>query len=645
MVKPIFTYEQAAAQLIRNLEPSYLPSGADGLTLTYAYRATATIPQAPAGVTDWIGGLYNSMGGFQPLNESQITVMERTLDMIEEIANVRFVRVGTGTSGPGAFSDSAELLIGTYTTGRAVGLGGAADYAFAIDNTGKYYRAAKVWIDGTDPLLINSSSLSKAAYLFPHEVMHALGIRHPGDYDIFDGPTNYEDDAIFFQDSYQYSLMSYFDESNTGADWGDVTPRTPMLYDIAALQKIYGANISTRTGDTVYGYNSNAGYDAFNFPGPTARRAFTIWDAGGIDTLNLSGLQTSAVIDLREESFSSAGVRADGGPMINNIAIARGAIIENATGGGGNDTITGNATGNFLRGNRGDDIISGLGGNDTAGYAGVKGEYTILRNLDGSYVVIDSVAGRDGTDTIVGVENLRFIDQTVSLIVELPFPALFAVNLSQGKAIAAAYQILLGGTPGIAGFEFLIKGNLSTNFGAGAGPVFNDENIFINVANSLVQGNPIASAQFNSLASGATLAEQVASLYAKIIPLAKQTADGLAYLTRPDGLKFYEDVAKERGITAENGPAVVAMASLLKVAVDGKNGIGNPISDLIASIADGSSELPATSQSVLPIETIDGTKFDADDAPDVMPGFSGPTPAPVPLVGVDIAYLDMLAGA
>ncbi len=57
------------------------------------------------------------------------------------------------------------------------------------------------------------------------------------------------------------------------------------------------------------------------------------------------------------------------------------------------------------------------------------------------------------------------------------------------------------------------------------------------------------------------------------------------------------------------------MASLLKVAVDGKNGIGNPISDLIASIADGSSGLPATSTSVLPIETVDGTKFDADDAP------------------------------
>ncbi len=79
------------------------------------------------------------------------------------------------------------------------------------------------------------------------------------------------------------------------------------------------------------------------------------------------------------------------------------------------------------------------------------------------------------------------------------------------------------------------------------------------------------------------------------------------------------------------------MASLLKIAVDGKNGIGNPVSDLIATIADGSAGLPATSQVVLPIETIDGTRFDADDAPDAMPGFSGPAPAPVPLVGLATA--------
>lgn len=308
----------------------------------------------------------------------------------------------------------------------------------------------------------------------------------------------------------------------------------------------------------------------------------------------------------------------------------------------GSDTFQGGAKDDTFFAFGGDDTFDGAAGQDTVIFSGPKANYTVTENLDGSFTVTDSVANRDGTDTLVSIEKLQFSDQITVIEGGASFPALFAENLSQGKAIAAAYQILLGGTPSIAGFDFLIKANLSTNFGAGAGPVFNDENIFINIANSLVQGNQAAAAQFNSLASGATLSEQIASLYSKIIPLEKQSAEGVAYLTRPDGLKFYEDVAKERGITAENGPAVVALASLLKVAVDSKIGIGNPISDLIASIADGSSELPATSPIVLPIETIDGAKFDADDGPDTMPGFAGAVQVSMSLIGIEPASHELL---
>ncbi len=634
MAKPNYSWDQASDQLTRYLSPIYLPAGANGLTLTYAYRATATPPTVPPGASQWIGGLNSDMGGFLPFTASQIQVMERTLDMIEDIANIRLVRVGTGTTGTAAYSDQAELLLGNYTTGAATSYGGWGGYRFRVDN-GVYTRAGKAWFDASEQNIANATSFNKAAFLFAHEVMHTLGVSHPGDYDVSDAtfPT-YEANAVFYEDSYEYTIMSYFAETATGANYGDNRPQTPMLYDIAALQAIYGANLTTRTGDTIYGFNSNTGYDAFTFTGPNARRIFSIWDAGGVDTLDMSGLAVGTTLNLNEEAFSSAGIRADGGMMINNISIARGAVIENAVGGRGNDTLIGNAVGNVLRGNQGNDILNGGNGSDTAAYAGTRAEYTITRNPDGSWSVTDSNAARDGADTLVSIEFLRFADQTFALLDDLPFPALFAANLSQGKAIAAAYQILLGGTPAIAGFEFLIKGNLSTNFGAGPGPVFNDENIFINVTNSLVQGNPTATAAFNTLAAGATLAEKITSLYTKIIPASKQSAEGIAFITRPDGLKFYQDVARERGITAENGPAVTALASLLKIAVDGKSGIGNPVSDLIAMIADGSAGLPAASQVVLPIETIDGTTFDADDAPDAMPGFSGPAPAPVPIIGV-----------
>ena len=48
-----------------------------------------------------------------------------------------------------------------------------------------------------------------------------------------------------------------------------------MLYDIAALQARFGANMTTRTGNDVYnGPNGNIQ---------------AIWDAGGVDTISGSG--------------------------------------------------------------------------------------------------------------------------------------------------------------------------------------------------------------------------------------------------------------------------------------------------------------------------------------------------------------------
>ncbi len=441
--------------------------------------------------------------------------------------------------------------------------------------------------------------------------------------DLGDNAANNVNQPIAYNGAFTFSATSFMEEKSQGT-W------TVRVYDTVAGQALtVGAATLTLygealTADDTYFYNDE--FALVRGLADGAGRASLNDTNGGTDTINAAQLSAAATINLTAGATSTlAG---------STFQIAANAVIENAIGGDGADTITGNAAANILRGNRGNDILNGGDGSDTAVYKGLRANYTITRNNDGSYTVVDGTANRDGTDTLSNIEQLQFADQTFALTTDLPFPALFAANLSQAKAISAAYQVLLGGVPGISGYEFLIKGNLASNFGAGPGPVFNDENIFINVANSLVQGNPTATAAFNTLASGATLSEKIASLYAKIIPASKQTPEGVAFLTRPDGLKFYQDVARERGITSENGAAVTAMASLLKIAVDGKNGIGNPVSDLIATIADGSAGLPATSQVVLPIETIDGTKFDADDAPDAMPGFSGPAPAPMALIGV-----------
>ena len=119
-----------------------------------------------------------------------------------------------------------------------------------------------------------------------------------------------------------------------------------MIADILAMQELYGLSTTTRSGNTVYGYNSNAG-NIFNASmNPSV--AYTIFDSGGTDTLDFSGSPYSQLLNLNAETYSRAG----------NLSIARGTVIENAIGGAFNDTIIGNFANNVLSGGNGDDTVS-----------------------------------------------------------------------------------------------------------------------------------------------------------------------------------------------------------------------------------------------------------------------------------------------
>jgi serralysin len=207
---------------------------------------------------------------------------------------------------------------------------------------------------------------------FMHEIGHALGLEHPGEY-----PSNYTyaNDAPYRQDTFQFTIMSYFSETNTGADWvasngWSYSPQTPMMHDIAAIQALYGAETSTRTGNTVYGFNSNANRDVYDFE-KNAHPILCIWDAGGNDTLDFSGFTQGTRLDLRPGTFSDCDA------MTKNVSIAVNAWIERAEGGSAADTIIGNTRSNVIDGNNGSDTING-------GYG------------------IDYINGGNGNDRLVG---------------------------------------------------------------------------------------------------------------------------------------------------------------------------------------------------------------------------------------------------
>lgn len=267
--------------------------------------------------TDVIAGLKLGYGGYSAFSAGQKEAVRDVLAEYETYINVRFVEGGSG--GP------ADLSFARANLKALDGLGG-----FEWRSTAKVFDLDRYALFDTAQPLTDTYG----RYLLVHEIGHAMTLKHPGRYSA-------GDEAPFLpkgRENNKYSVLSYRDNP----DSGELADRL-MLYDIAALQARYGANLAHRTGDDVYG--------------PPAARLEVIWDAGGTDTIDGSGQSASLLIDLRDGRFSNLGQKA-------NLAIAYGAIIENATGGAGSDRLIGNGRGNGLAGDAGNDVLDGGKGAD-----------------------------------------------------------------------------------------------------------------------------------------------------------------------------------------------------------------------------------------------------------------------------------------
>lgn len=233
-----------------------------------------------------------------------------------------------------------------------------------------------------------NSSLSVTSqfgfYMALHEIGHALGLTHPstGEFD-----SNY--------DTYQ-TVMSYNAPTVVGATVAvDHYAVTPMAYDIAALQELYGS-FTRNTGNTTY----DATALGVTGSGMTAQ---TIVDTGGTDTIDLSGVSGNHVIDLRQALDANdqwtnartvvAATFAGASTGHEYIYIAQGTDIEIAIGGAGDDKFIGvEGVGNEFYGN---------GGNNTVDYSHASNAVT--GNLDAVTVSND---GGGGVDYLINIQNV-----------------------------------------------------------------------------------------------------------------------------------------------------------------------------------------------------------------------------------------------
>jgi Ca2+-binding RTX toxin-like protein/subtilisin family serine protease len=136
---------------------------------------------------------------------------------------------------------------------------------------------------------------------------------------------------------------------------------------------------SPATNDNLYVFTD----EFVTYGGFSGRDVLT--DTSGIDTINAAAVTSNLVINLAAGAVSTIAGRS--------LTIAAGTTIENAYGGDGNDTITGNSAANRLVGGRGNDTLNGAGGADIM--IGGTGNDTYVVNNAGDFIVEDAGVGTD----------------------------------------------------------------------------------------------------------------------------------------------------------------------------------------------------------------------------------------------------------
>ena len=327
----------------------------ESVTVTYGFLTTDTIPDY------YTNPFYASyIETFVAFNSAEQAAATAALTAWSDVANITFVLTSADsadiTFGNSAYFDSLTVAAAYYP-----GVVGAPDIS------------GDIWVNHQNFFYDPSPEAGEDAFLtYLHEIGHAIGLEHP-----FESPTTSAPHLPAEEYSADYTVMSY--------DFDSPHPQTPVLYDIAAAQEIYGANTDHNSGDTTYDLAAD-GYDRQ-----------TIWDGGGTDTINVSGIAAGSIVSLQPGEFGII-------PGVYNFTIAYGTTIENVVGGSGDDKLIGNAAANqldggggidSLTGGLGTDILNGGAGNDTLD--GGIGDDTLIGGADN-----DTLFGDVGNDTLFG---------------------------------------------------------------------------------------------------------------------------------------------------------------------------------------------------------------------------------------------------
>lgn len=419
----LFNNVQSGTGAIAKLTDAYMNTldwGFHWNTTNLSYEFNTVIPNEYLSNTS----LTDNWSAF---NASEKSVAQAALQRVSELIPLVFTQV-EGTTGDIRFN--------------SVDISDASGFAYApSDGIG-----GDVWIGSSNRIEANAYQPGSYGQLvIIHEIGHALGLKHT-----FDAPsvlpTNLDDSvhSVMSYTSYKYLTPSFtYDSSKVYFHGNSVYQTEYSLFDVEALQAIYGANTGFHTGVDTYTVGAN--------------QYRTLWDAGGTDTIDESDATGTCTVNLCPGQYSSLNVQTlaqqqaatlayyhaagktgssidsfvasiySGSNAVNfytgenNLAIASGAWIENVSTGSANDIVVDNAVNNTIIAGGGDDLVqlywggfdtvNGGTGTDTVQVLDKQSQAALVKQSDGSYLMV----GTYFAAVLIGIEQVQFSDVFQSL--------------------------------------------------------------------------------------------------------------------------------------------------------------------------------------------------------------------------------------
>jgi hypothetical protein len=291
-----------------------------GLYATGDYRMDAVLAGSKWSKTA-LTYSFHTESGLTPMSEGIKNNYRRIFAWMETLINLDFDEVGS--------TGDLQIWVSTSPT-----------YAYAYYPPGGDIYLKNTYDNANYPNGFQCEPGSHGFTSLIHELGHALGLKHS-----FEGtvvlPSN--------EDRQTYTVMTYTFDSNE--------PASAMLYDVMALQNLYGAR-NHRSAASSYAFPTRidqyavGGETLYN---PTRNAKHTIWDAGGLDVLDLSTLPAESRgyrFDLREGGFLIRALDLRTTGFVRGTALAFGAQFEDLVNSTSRDTIILGEAANVIRGYR-----------------------------------------------------------------------------------------------------------------------------------------------------------------------------------------------------------------------------------------------------------------------------------------------------